>query len=365
VPGSVPFVNALDYGATGDGHTDDAPAIMAAIAAAGPGGAPTGNTVYLPAGRYLLGSGLSLPPAVTLQGSGWNTPGGQANTFAGSWLFTAAGAPFSPVTIAGSGAAVRNLAFNVPDQSTTGAPAPGQPMVHVTANNALVEDVCLYNPYVGIYIDGAAQATIRRTWGQPVQYGIVIDRSTDTNYIEAVHFWPYWQPVGHPPADYQRANGTAICLFRCDNPFLSNIFALNYARGLSLAGSPAGTPHKVHLANADFDGCVTGVHIGAPGQAGSAATLQMANVTIQSPGGPGAPAGHGLWVANSGLNAIRIDADNAMFYGDNVLVENWRGDAGIHVASPSSYVHLGAGFNYVGNGPPLTPQSQFRIARLA
>jgi len=381
MPNTSPYYNVVDYGAAGDGHTDDAPAITAAIAAAGPSSAPTGNTVFFPAGRYLVRSGLAVPPGVALQGAGWNTPGAQVNTFAGSWIFVEAGATFSPVTISGSGGAVRNLAFNVPDQSTAGAPAPAQPMVHIVANNAVVEDVCVYNPYVGIYLDGAAQASIRRIFGQPVQYGIVIDRSRDTNYIDGIHFWPYWQPGKLAPAAYQLANGTAICLLRCDNPFLSNIFALNYNKGLSLSGSPDGTPHKVHLLNADFDGCVTGVHIDSPGQQGFGPTIQMANVTIQSPFGPGIPAGHGIWVeapavyamlqatnlrvTNSGLNAVRVDADNVMFYGENVSLENWRGDAGFHVSSRSSFANLGVGFNYTSGGTPYAPKSQFRMARLA
>jgi hypothetical protein len=376
-----PFYNVVDYGATGDGQTDDAPAISTAIAAAGPSSAPTGNTVFFPAGRYVVRSGLAVPPGVTLQGTGWNTPGAQVNTFAGSWIFVAAGATFSPVTIAGSGGSVRNLAFNVPDQNTAGAPAPAQPMLHIVANNALVEDVLLYNPYVGIYLDGAAQASIRRIFGQPVQYGIVIDRSHDTNYIDGVHFWPYWQPGKLAPASYQLASGVAIYLLRCDNPFLSNIFAFNYNKGLSLSSSPAGSPHKVHLMNADFDGCVTGVHIAAPGQSGYGATIQMVNVTIQSPSGPGTPAGHGVWVepaaafamlqatnlrvANSGLNAVRLDADNVNFYGDNVSLENWRGDTGFHISSASSFAHLGVGFNCTPGGTPYAPQSQFRLARLA
>lgn len=376
-----PFHNVVDYGAAGDGKTDDTQAIAAAIAAAGPSSAPTGNTVFLPAGRYVVTSGLALPPAVSLLGAGWNTPGSQVNTFAGSWLLVRAGADFSPVTIAGSGGSVRNLAFNVPDQSTTGPPTPAQPMVRVTANNALIEDVFVYNPYGGIFIDGGAQSVVRRIFGQPVQYGIAIDKSQDTNYIDGVHFWPYWQPSQLPPAQYQLANGTGIALYRCDNPHITNVFAYNYNKGLSLSASEAGSPHKVHLLNADFDGCVTGIHIAAPGRPGYAATMQMTNVTVQSPGGPGAPVGHGLWVeavsayamvqaanlrvSNSGVNAIRIDADNVMFYGENVSLENWHGSEAFHVSSPSSFAHLGIGFNCTPGGTPFAPKSQFRMARLA
>ncbi len=374
-----PFYNVRDYGAAGDGHTDDTAAIAAAITAAAPSVAPTGNTVYFPAGKYLVSSSLAVPPALTLLGAGWNTPGAQVNTFAGSWIFVAAGAGFSPVTISGSGGAVRALGLNVPEQSTAGPPATAQPMILVGANNALIEDVCLYNPYGGIYINNAAQACLRRIFGQPVQYGVLIDGSRDTNYIDTVHFWPYWQPAATTVGAYQLANGIAIGLFRCDNPHLSNIFAFNYNKGLSLAGSSSGTPHKVHLINADFDRCVTEVHIGAPGAAGSAATIQMVNVTVQSPTGPGVPAGHGIWVeapaayamvqaanvrvSNSGLNAVRIDADNVNFYGDNVSLENWRGNGGFYISSPSSFAHLGVGCT--PGDAPYVPTSQFRRAQLA
>jgi hypothetical protein len=379
MPGPSPFFNVRDYGATGNGTTDDTAAIAEAIAAAAPAQAPTGNTVFFPAGKYLVSSGLTVPPAVTLLGTGWNTPGSQVNTFAGSWIFVGAGAGFSPVTVSGSGGAVRALAFNVPDQSTAGAPASAQPMILVGANNALIEDIFLYNPYGGIYINGAAQATVRRIFGQPVQYGIIVDASRDTNYIDGVHFWPYWQPTTTTVGAYQIANGMAIALFRCDNPHISNVFAFNYNKGLSLSGSSTGIPHKVHLMNADFDRCVTGVHIGAPGAAGSAATIQMVNVTMQSPTGPGVPAGNGIWVeavaayamvqasnvrvSNSGLNAVRIDADNVMFYGENVSLENWHGDAGFHIASSSSFAHLGVGCT--PGDAPYSPRSQFRRAQLA
>lgn len=379
VTSTSPFFNVRDYGATGDGTTDDTAAIAAAIKAAAPAAAPTGNTVYFPAGKYLVSSTLTVPPALTLQGTGWNTPGSQVNTFAGSWIFVEAGAGFSPVTVSGSGGAVRALAFNVPDQSTAGAPAPAQPMILIRANNALIEDVCLYNPYGGIYINGGAQTVIRRIFGQPVQYGVLIDGSRDTNYIDAVHFWPYWQPITTAVGAHQLVNGVAIGLLRCDNPHLSNIFAFNYSKGLSLSSSPAGIPHKVHLMNADFDRCVTGIHIGSPGGPGSAATIQMVNVTIQSPAGPGAPAGNGIWVeaaaayamvqasnvrvSNAGLNAVRIDADNVAFYGENISLENWHGNGGFYISSPSSFAYLGAGCT--PGDAPYVPRSQFRRAQLA
>jgi hypothetical protein len=255
-------------------------------------------------------------------------------------------------------------------------------MILITANNALVEDVLLYNPYGGIFINGGAQTTIRRLWGQPIQYGIAIDGSRDTNYIDGVHFWPYWQPIpGSVAATYQLAQGTAIELFRCDNPHLSNVFAYNYNTGLSLASSAAGMPHKVHLVNADFDRCITGVRFNCPGQEGNRGALQMANVTMQSPVGAGVPVGNGIWVqqtsayafvqasnvriSNSGGAAIGIDADNVQFYGENISLENWHGDVGFYISSPSSSAYLGVGFAFSPGGTPYGPAKQFHLAQVS
>ncbi|HXW78073.1 MAG TPA: glycosyl hydrolase family 28-related protein [Acidimicrobiales bacterium] len=378
--GPAPYYNVRDYGATGDGRTDDTGAINAAIAAAAPSSPATGDTVFLPAGRYRVSSTLTVPHGLCLLGTGWDTPGSQASIFAGTWIFVEEGADFSPVTISGSGGAVRNLGFNVFNPNNTGAPASAGPMIHIMGNNALVEHICLYNPYGGIYLDGAAQAAIRRIFGQPLNYGIMIDRSFDTNYIDCVHFWPYSHPAGTAPAAYQLANGTAILLYRCDNPHISNVLALHYNRGLSLSGSAAGRSHKVHLINADFDGCLTGIHMGSPGYA-DYASLQMANVTTQAPAVNDGLVGHGIWIEKtapntviqasnlrvtfSGLSAIRIDADNVSFYGENVFLEGWKGDCGFYIASPSSFAYLGVGFAAGPGRNPFAPKSQFRMPRLA
>jgi hypothetical protein len=51
-------VNVKNYGAVGDGVTDDGPAINRALAALGPGpaGEGSGHTLYFPAGTYLVGN---------------------------------------------------------------------------------------------------------------------------------------------------------------------------------------------------------------------------------------------------------------------------------------------------------------------
>ncbi|MEC7519052.1 MAG: glycosyl hydrolase family 28-related protein [Myxococcota bacterium] len=65
LPSPPVVADVRDFGAVGDGVTDDGAALEAAIAAAGEGG-----TVRVPAGRYLSRRRLSLTPGVVLEGAG-------------------------------------------------------------------------------------------------------------------------------------------------------------------------------------------------------------------------------------------------------------------------------------------------------
>ena len=66
IPPTVCKVNACDFGAKGDGYTDDLPALQAAMRSL----AATGGTVFLPPGSYRIEETLCLLPGVQLRGAG-------------------------------------------------------------------------------------------------------------------------------------------------------------------------------------------------------------------------------------------------------------------------------------------------------
>ncbi|MEU7900539.1 glycosyl hydrolase family 28-related protein [Nonomuraea sp. NPDC049152] len=70
-------VTAPEYGATGDGRTDDTAAIQNALKAAAPG-----DVVFFPNGKYQISAPLEIPDGVELQGSGssWYSAGGSNQT---------------------------------------------------------------------------------------------------------------------------------------------------------------------------------------------------------------------------------------------------------------------------------------------
>jgi hypothetical protein len=69
------FASIKDFGAVGDGITDDAPAINAAITNLLQGNPQSGNlsaTLYFPPGTYIINSSINLYPYLTIQGAGIN-----------------------------------------------------------------------------------------------------------------------------------------------------------------------------------------------------------------------------------------------------------------------------------------------------
>ena len=69
-------LNVKDYGAVGDGTTDDTAAIQGALTAAG----TSGGTVYAPAGSYLVNGTLSVSSATRIIGAGMDDGTSKANT---------------------------------------------------------------------------------------------------------------------------------------------------------------------------------------------------------------------------------------------------------------------------------------------
>ena len=66
--GWAQMVSVIDYGAVGDGVTDDTAAIQAAINAI----SSTGGLVYIPPGIYKTTASITIPNGITLQGASFN-----------------------------------------------------------------------------------------------------------------------------------------------------------------------------------------------------------------------------------------------------------------------------------------------------
>ena len=203
--------NVKAYGAKGDGSTNDAAAITAAITAA----AVNGGTVYFPAGTYLSSAEQDFPPTVSLAGAGWKASiirfTGATNGFVCAFGIGSPGNPYggpggsvSNISINGNVNSLDGLVFNnieEPRITRTNIVAWGNRGIFL--NNCLmsVMDQCLIGAngnttYAQVEVDGQGFPAIGTTfnWNQcyisgsssyasPTVAGLRVDRCGNCNII--------------------------------------------------------------------------------------------------------------------------------------------------------------------------------------
>jgi hypothetical protein len=310
-------VHVRDFGAVGDGATNDAPAIQAAIdalAANGGGVLEFGPRAYRIATPVIVDSA-----AIIFQGAGFTEGPGIAD---GTWLsITQTG--FTPFTFTGAaarGSVVRDLAVRQAHNAAIGpAWAPTDYDFVFRVQDCLgsvdFDNVFLCGINRGIWIDNSGRCTIQRLRGQVYTRGIEIDRSYDIGRIEHVHFWTF---VNADPnvVRWQQANQDALVFRRVDGIFLDDVFVFGARAGLRFTSSASGITQKFYVGNYYSDFTQYGVWVD-----GSNTTGQIANITTQSElfGAGGAP--------YAGGSGIRIDANNTRIQVGNLRIDDAESNA--------------------------------------
>jgi hypothetical protein len=259
------ILNVRDYGAKGDGQSDDTAAFERALDAAAKAG---GGTVLAPRGVYFFAGHLSVPSAVTLSGiwesvpahngirdRGMPKPTDDGTTFlvtegAGS----EAGPPFLTL---GTNSTLKGVVIYYPQQNVDDVPKPYPWAIAMRGKNPAVLDVELLNPYSGIDASRNERHLIRNVHGQPLRRGILVDAIYDIGRIENVHFNPWWST--RPKLfQWQMQNGEAFILGRSDWQYVLNTFCFGYKVGYKFIASRAGVCNGNFL-GLGADDCQTAV----------------------------------------------------------------------------------------------------------
>lgn len=247
---SLADYNVRNYGAAGDGRSDDTSAFQKALDDAGKAG---GGIVNVPAGVYRINGNLVVPGSVTLQGIFRVPPvavGGKITGVSGSVLHAYAGRgseqgePF--IKLGGSAATVAGLTIVYPEWKQTDVPpVPYPPCIANTqpAENVGVIDCNLVNPYEGIHFDFAGRHFIRNVYGYPIKRGIYVDNCYDVGRIENVHFWPFGVVYKYddPYCKWINENGVCMEFARTDWQYVTNPFCFGYGVGYKFSASKAGS----------------------------------------------------------------------------------------------------------------------------
>jgi len=256
-----------NFGAKGDGKTDDTAAFQTALAAAAKAG---GGTVYAPPGNYFFAGHLTVPASVTLKGSWESVPahtglrdaGGAKPTDGGTTFLVTEnegkedGAPF--ITLDGN-CTLKGVVVYYPNQKTDEEPKPYPWAIAMRGKNPSVLSVELLNPYNGIDASQNERHLIRDVQGQPLRRGVFVDAIYDIGRIENVHFNPWWS-MKPKLFRWQQEHGEAFIFARTDWQYVFNTFCFGYNIGYKFTKTKAGVCNGNFL-GIGADDCFTAIDV--------------------------------------------------------------------------------------------------------
>lgn len=234
--------NAAEFGAKGDGVTDDTEAIQNALDAAGNYG---GGVVFVPAGQYKVAGNLFVPTGVTLRGD-WAAPdtvGGVQGTVLLAYAGRGDATGTSFVKLEQS-SGMTNLSIWYPEQTVDQVTPYPWTIEQLTGDNATVENVTLVNSYNGIKIGPVWNELhyIKNVYGTTLKTGIFLDYTTDIGRLEGVNLSPdVWSGSGLPGAPartalfaYMTSNAEGVVMGRSDWEYMSDIQISGYQTGMRI-----------------------------------------------------------------------------------------------------------------------------------
>lgn len=248
----VAVATPQQYGAVGDGITDDSGAFQTAMNAVYNSGGSGGGVVFVPAGNYAFYNNITIPTGVTLHGDwqDWTKSGGGLvgttfKVYHGAGLTNAA--PF--ITLNNS-TALHDVNIWYPNQNA--ANIVGYPFTIGLGSDCVVQNVALVNSYQGIETSNGGDKHILSTViGTPLYRGIDLDQIFDVCHAEDIRFspdvWPASGLTNAPPAGgahvaWMRNNGEGMRLRRVDGEMCMDTFISGYLVGIEANTATNGQP---------------------------------------------------------------------------------------------------------------------------
>lgn len=194
--------NVKDYGAVGDGVTDDSLAFQTALRDMN----GEGGVLYVPAGTYKLTQDMVIPGGVTVLGD-FNKPSREnpkaGGTILAAYVPTVADGNTSLFMSMNQGSCVKGLTIWYPEQTMeSGEAEPYNYTIGISgAIGVSIEDIYLVNSYNGIthasYDGGHYQQMVKNIYGTPLRLGHLTGRASDSDRQQNFNFSPdYWLGSG-------------------------------------------------------------------------------------------------------------------------------------------------------------------------
>lgn len=257
------IVSVADFGATGDGSTDDTNAIQAAInyvQAANSGQIE----LHFDAKKYRIIGTLNITGPVRLVGQGaFDLSNARPITLPGkgTWLIHA-NTTGPLVQVSGSlskGAGLFDIAIFQEGHATPGpgwAPAVRDWVIRNenTQGTLFLNRVHFHNVYRGVLTDFAVRHQYENITGQFFYRGFSFDRIYDIGKFDGLHAWTYWSEADSV-LQWQQANCNEITFYRVDGMWMDRIFTFGVAATLFFDESIYGAAKVIEIGSLYSDFC--------------------------------------------------------------------------------------------------------------
>ena len=259
--------NVKDYGAKGDGVSDDTAAFTKLFSELRRDTTKNGAVVYLPAGRYKITRNLVVPAGVHLRGQ-WNNPalGGTGeetvllacvDALDEEWTTEAPPQGFLNL---GSHATVSDLVVYYPEQSADNIQIYPY-TVQADTHNVNVKNLTLVNSYFGVNVgtkDKGSSHVVKNVFGTVLRRGVNIDYNYSDGVVLGLEFSSdYWRKYADlsdaqvaKVKAFTKANATAlyigksddyvVCGVDCDVDEYKEVFSVNHNANVN--DTATGTP---------------------------------------------------------------------------------------------------------------------------
>jgi hypothetical protein len=306
-------VSVEDFGAVGDGVTDDGPAFKRAhdyLALRG------GGTIILGAKTYRVFTQVVVTAAIIWQGQGFRE-GPQTNAAnpvrpgEGTWIIHADtdNSVFRVEGTNAQNAQFRDMAFweSHPTISAGWTPTVYDWCIEATDTGGAIvlDNVHFGMVYKAVRLKNLGRARLN-IQGQILYRGVEADECLDKLWFPRIDFWPF-----HSSRDeviqWQQANGVCMDILRVDGIWLNNFFCFGYLKGIQFRTGAFGGATRWFIGDAYFDYTKIGVDVQSSSIIGW--INRLTHLPYAWPSGPSISGGFGLKITGSN-NVIDIDGAN-------------------------------------------------------